>query len=74
MACLLFRYLFKKLGRIWIALGEVLGKAHVDTAVFLLRENSHRQDFSFGKFSEGFHVRSPRVFRDDATRDSATSC
>jgi hypothetical protein len=26
MACLLFRYLFKKLGRIWIALGEVLAK------------------------------------------------
>ena len=45
---LLLGHLLEQRGGGWIALGEILGETHVDTAVLLLGGDGERQNFAFG--------------------------
>jgi hypothetical protein len=57
MVLLFFRHLLEQLRRVRIALGEVLRKAHVDAAVFLLGRDRDGQHFTLGEIGEILHGR-----------------
>ena len=55
MAAFLFGHLLEYLGRIRIALREVLRKTHIDAAVFLFGGDRNRQHLAFGQVGEILH-------------------
>ena len=62
MAALLLGHLLEKLGRIRIALLQVLGESHVDPAVLLLGGNGYREHLALGQIREILHGWTPDSF------------
>ncbi|MGY4327844.1 hypothetical protein ACVWWG_002261 [Bradyrhizobium sp. LB7.2] len=55
VAAFLLGHLLEYLGRVRIALPEILGEGHVDAAVFLLGGNRDREHLAFGQIGKGLH-------------------
>ena len=55
MALFLLGHFLEYLGRIRIALREILREGHIDAAVFLLRGDRNRQHFPLGQIGEILH-------------------
>lgn len=59
VAAFLLGHLLEDLGRVRIALLQVLGEGHVDAAVFLLGGNRNREHLSLGQIGKILHGRVP---------------